>query len=317
MNGGKNNRVFIVRQDSRIIGVLKQYYHSRDDLRDRLNTEWKFSTFLWNHGIHQIPGPVVSDPAGHLALYHFIEGCKLTPERVTRSHIDQAVDFYLSLNSFRESEEAARLPAASEACFSFADHIRLIDNRVRNLKNIQDRSAADALALEFINQELYPVWESLKCRTQKFFDGSRIPFDQEIPPAHRRLSPSDFGFHNAIEDTSGRLFFLDFEYAGWDDPAKMVCDFFCQPEIPVPSRFFSHIIERITAELIEPDIQRKRIDLLFPLYQIKWCCIVLNEFLPQGRSRRVFTDTSRDFESVKEGQLQKARNIITLVSRNL
>ena len=39
------------------------------------------------------------------------------------------------------------------------------------------------------------------------------------------LSPSDFGFHNVIVEKDKILRFIDFEYAGWDDPAKMVSDF--------------------------------------------------------------------------------------------
>ena len=30
------------------------------------------------------------------------------------------------------------------------------------------------------------------------------------------LSPSDFGFHNIISKNQ-KLYFIDFEYAGWDD----------------------------------------------------------------------------------------------------
>src|SRR5258708_29751946 len=41
-----------------------------------------------------------------------------------------------------------------------------------------------------------------------------------------------FGFHNALLRPSQELCFLDFEYAGHDDPAKMVGDFFSQPAIP-------------------------------------------------------------------------------------
>ena len=49
------------------------------------------------------------------------------------------------------------------------------------------------------------------------------------------LSPSDFGFHNALADETGQMIFLDFH----DMPAvtirpKLVSDFFCQPEIPDP-----------------------------------------------------------------------------------
>ena len=57
------------------------------------------------------------------------------------------------------------------------------------------------------------------------------------------LSPSDFGFHNALVDDDGQVTFLDFEYAGRDDPAKLVSDFFCQPEIPVPLDYHATFID--------------------------------------------------------------------------
>ena len=43
------------------------------------------------------------------------------------------------------------------------------------------------------------------------------------------LSPSDFGFHNVIKKNK-KLFFFDFEYAGMDDPVKLISDFICQPD---------------------------------------------------------------------------------------
>ncbi len=40
------------------------------------------------------------------------------------------------------------------------------------------------------------------------------------------VSPSDFGFHNALLDDGGAISFLDFEYSGRDDPAKLDLRFF-------------------------------------------------------------------------------------------
>lgn len=317
MSGGGNNRVFIAKQDDRIIGVLKQYYHNKGDLRDRLDTEWNFSKFLWNHKIQLIPKPVISDPHNYIAFYSYINGNKLFPEKITKYHIDQAIDFYLSMNSFRQSDDAKLLPDASEACFSLGDHIRLIDRRILNLKKIKSRSKIDTNAREFIDMELLPMWDTIRNAICGSDHNCSFPLNDAITSSYRRLSPSDFGFHNTLEDTNGRLFFMDFEYAGWDDPAKMVCDFFCQPAIPVPQQFFPRIIEKIVRELSEPDIQRQRIELLLPVYQIKWCCIILNEFLPLGISRRVFTDSALDLEVIKEGQLQKAINIVKQVSQKL
>ena len=84
----------------------------------------------------------------------------------------------------------------------------------------------------------------------------------ELGPRARCLSPSDFGFHNAIRRASGELCFIDFEYAGQDDPAKMACDFLCQPEVPVPDacreRFLdAALAAEAAADAVDPieDIQ--------------------------------------------------------------
>jgi tyrosyl-tRNA synthetase len=48
------------------------------------------------------------------------------------------------------------------------------------------------------------------------------------------LTPEQLEHHLAcIKPQLAR--FLDFEYAGWDGPAKLVCDFFCQPALPAPA----------------------------------------------------------------------------------
>ena len=48
---------------------------------------------------------------------------------------------------------------------------------------------------------------------------------------------------------------------------------------------------------------------LFPLFRLKWCCILLNEFLPGPSERRAF---ARSPEAVIEGrraQLERARRL--------
>src|SRR5208337_4354025 len=88
MTGGINNRIFLIRRDSQIIGVIKQYYHSSGNPRDRLASDYEFSRFLWDHGIHQIPEPFASNPLHHLAFFHYIDGKKLVSSEITKQHID-------------------------------------------------------------------------------------------------------------------------------------------------------------------------------------------------------------------------------------
>ena len=55
---------------------------------------------------------------------------------------------------------------------------------------------------------------------------SHPDFNMELEEDEKIISPSDFGLHNAKLGEDGKLAFFDFEYAGWDDPAKTIADFF-------------------------------------------------------------------------------------------
>ena len=43
------------------------------------------------------------------------------------------------------------------------------------------------------------------------------------------ISPSDVGIHNMLINKSGLISFIDFEYSGLDDIAKLACDMILQP----------------------------------------------------------------------------------------
>jgi hypothetical protein len=54
----------------------------------------------------------------------------------------------------------------------------------------------------------------------------------------------------------------------------------------------------------------RRARLLLPAFQIKWCCIMLNEFGPGDQARRDFAKGAASAEERKAAQLQKARQAL-------
>src|SRR4029077_18624926 len=108
----------------------------------------------------------------------------------------------------------------------------------------------------------------------------------------------------------GRLRFVDFEYAGWDDPAKTACDFVCQPNLPVPEEYATRFTQAVVAGLSDVSLHQHRIALLLPVRRLKWCCIMLNEFLPVGSRRRSFARDADVQDERKRSQLQKAERAL-------
>ncbi len=318
ISGGHNNRVFRVTVDAADY-LLKSYYHGAKDPRDRLGHEFAFLSFANQYGIDAVPKPIVQDRENRLGLYEFIYGERITPESVGWPHVAQAMALVQALNGLLEKPGADALPAASEACFSLEDHISQISHRMARLATVEPGpSQVNHAAHDFINHQLLPVWESLRERTERRIKASQIDGNEPIPSIHRILSPSDFGFHNAILERDGRVRFIDFEYAGWDDPAKMVCDFFCQPAVPAPMVYLHAFSRGICPHQTMGQSLMARIRLLLPLHRLKWCGIILNEFMPEAINRRRFAHDAGNETHCKTKQLEKARRLldgITMTSK--
>jgi hypothetical protein len=278
MPGGGNNRLFRVDTKQGQV-VLKAYFHHPDDPRDRLGAEFGFAQFAWTHGIRNIPQPLAANAAEHVGLYAFVDGHRTA--LVGDSAVGQALDFVAQLNVQRAHGRG--LPNASAACFSLDQHLERIDARVARLDDVEDDQARD-----LVTHTLQPAWHSLRALAVAAAADLGISPTQILPSADRCISPSDFGFHNALVDARGDYWFLDFEYGGWDDPAKLVCDFFCQPACPVPLAYFERVVAHVSGWFREPAWHAQRMRLLWPVYQFNWACIVLNEFLPVASRRRRF-----------------------------
>jgi len=307
--GGRNNQVFkITAVEQRFL--LKSYFVHKDDPRDRLGNEWSFLRYAWDNGIRCIPQPLTADKKNHVALFEFIDGRKLTASDIIEDHIEHAIRFVIELNEYKTSDEALNLPLASEACFSITDHSNCVEQRLKKLGEIESCDSVGKDADDFIKSQLVPCWKTVRKGMLEQFGNSDTAMDEALDMKERCLSPSDFGFHNALLEQNGKLRFIDFEYAGWDDPAKLICDFFCQPEVGVSHAFFPSFKREVLQSFDHKGALRERIKLLFPLYKIKWCCIMLNEFLPEGAARRGYANQNAKTES-REEQLRKVKRYLT------
>lgn len=295
---GGNNRVYAVATgDTRF--VAKSYFHDAQDPRDRLQTEFSFVTHAWNFGMRCVPQPIAADPSAHLALFEYVEGRRLDPGDVGVDSVAQAGRFFAQLNSAASRAAGTELGDASEACFSVADYMRAVDVRLERLSLLEPTTSVERDAADFV-QQMVSSWKAIRSDIL-----SRYP-EPETPGPWRSLSPSDFGFHNALLRPSGDICFIDFEYAGWDDPAKAIGDFFTHPGLPVPERCLPDFVSAACVSFDNASQLVERARLLWTTCRIKWCCIILNEFQPAAARRRRYADAAVDLESRKELQLRKA-----------
>ena len=81
----------------------------------------------------------------------------------------------------------------------------------------------DQLAIQFL-EELQYFWSQLASEVEATATASGW-LNKSLDKEQYCISPSDFGFHNALLKSNGDIKFIDFEYAGFDDPAKITSHF--------------------------------------------------------------------------------------------
>jgi len=297
IRAGRNSEVWRLRSAGKLC-ILKNYFQDALDGRNRLGTEYRFLQFLSEVGVDRVPRPLGIDMSAHRAIYSHLPGSR--PIDVTEAHVKQAASFIASINYHRTTVAASGIGNASEACFSMQDHLDLTDGRLRRWMAIPPATDVHIQAYAFMRDTVIPAWESMRTR---LLNATGMPV-VGLSSNERVLSPSDFGFHNSLEK-DGDLGFVDFEYAGWDDPAKLICDFMCQPELPVTERQGQQFMAEIMNQLPGSEAIEHRVRSFLPVHRFKWVGILLNEFRAGDRQRRVHAGV--DSEGLLMAQLTKAR----------
>lgn len=304
MRGGANSRVAKVTTVEGRAFLAKMYIQPEGDNRDRLGTEFGGLRFLWDHGVRCVPEPVFSDRNRNLAVYGFVPGRLLDPKEIDSEHLRQSAEFLVSLKTLTMAAGADEIGEASDACFSIQAHFCHIEARLQRIRLVDHAQLA-----WFLTSSLLPAWERIKRSVLQAASEKRVDLDHPLSLAERTLSPSDVGFHNILYDGErDRLVFLDFEYFGWDDPAKMMCDFILQPARPMPGHLAPVFVREMFHRFPFREKLAQRLLLAFLPVGIKWCLIILNPFLPE---RQGLFGPKRD--AVLNRQLRLCREMLSSV----
>lgn len=300
--GGANNRVYRI-QTRRSTFALKSYGAAGLDDRDRLGHEFDGLRFLNEAGVGRaLPAALAVDRGARCALYEWIDGVK--PADHGAAEISAALELLGALHRARGSAKAGDLPVATEAVLRLAD---LAEQTARRYARLADAAASEPELSAFLESELRPELDRRVARLNDW------DFNAELAREYRTLSPSDFGFHNALRRADGSLGFIDFEYFGWDDPVKLTADFLWHPGMQLDAAERAQFSRGAGALYGGDPAFSSRLTVCFPLYGLRWVLIILNEFLPELWARRTFAGKGGDRGAAKREQLRKARANLAIV----
>ncbi len=315
IGGGRNSRVYRITGDCFGEYAAKLYFRHPSDERDRLEVEFSSLKFLWENGMKCIPRPLYISRDMGCAAYEYIDGEKVLPEEVTNADIDEAVRFVDGLRELREREGSEDFPPASEACFSIKAIVENIEVRWTRLSGLQSEETPYKALKDFLRTEFRPSFNKILKWCRASLKQSQLSFDAELLQGERTLSPSDFGFHNALRRRDHRLVFIDFEYFGWDDPAKMISDFLLHPAMPLLEDLRKRFVSGILREFEGYRSLAERVEVVYPLFGLKWCLILLNEFVPELLLRRGFaSNKNMDRSAIQDEQLTKAKRMLQRIA---
>jgi hypothetical protein len=289
---GANNCLFKVNCKNGIQFALKYYPGSEEDTRNRLMTEFTSLQFLAPRCNGVVPEALGYDEVSQIALYQWIEGEAI--KSPSSSDIQAALAFIGRLKELGSEKAAKKFAEASEACLTFTELTQQIENRYEKLLAVSDQ---DPDLTVFLEDSFQPRFQSLS---------RKLPIS-DVAHSDMCLSPSDFGFHNALRCRDDHLVFVDFEYFGWDDPVKLVCDFLLHPAMDLSTTEKAQFWVGAKELFAGDPAFEERFYLLYPYYALRWCMILLNEFLPERWQRRQAAGAVDNINDKKCDQLLKSQ----------
>ncbi len=313
IGGGRNSRIYRVETpEGRGIAALKVYFRHPADTRDRRAREALACDVFQRAGEAKTPGVLWTDTSFCATAFTWLDGRRPAPGADGAAAVEALLKLFEKLRNAAAAMPPGDEVTASEACFSLEELRANLEARRHRLEAIRPADEVDEAMLAFLRGPFdRHVSGALGAAVEAYATHGLRPTDI-LPAGERVLSPSDFGLHNMLRSADGDFWFVDFEYFGWDDPAKTLSDFLLHPaeEMALP-RDVKECFARGFLELFQeacPSLPW-RVGALLPLYAAKWALIILNEFAAQDAQRRNFAATASGVDR-RPAQLQKAKMLI-------
>ncbi|MBO6518912.1 MAG: phosphotransferase [Rhodospirillales bacterium] len=305
LRAGANNRLFRAEtEDHRY--MLKLYPPPGDDGRNGFSAETRALAFMQD--FPELPAPALRgyDREAGLAVMDFVEG--QPADKAGTADIDAAVSFAMALRRAYDKSGRDIFGPATEACLSPADVFAQISRRRDGL---QEAASGSPSLAEFLTRSFDPAFETFSDAAETKLATAGIDKTASLSAGQLTLSPSDFGFHNAIRRADGGLTFVDFEYFGTDDPVRLVADFLLHPGHALDAAQKRKFRDEVGGAFSELDpAYAPRFDALYPLVGLRWCMIILNEFLPRVLARRRAAGVITETRTLQDTQLRKANRLL-------
>jgi hypothetical protein len=269
-------------------GALKLY--AANSQQERIDREYRTFKILRELGNRNVPQSIGSSSLLGMAVYEWIAGSLIS--EVNAETVSKASKLLRFLQTDEVRSRFEHSAPASAAVFSREQLEQQIANRI---KGFEQAPSVPQIVSQFIQKEIAPAFETIRVHSRRSWPN--VGCSDELNQEGRVLSPSDFGAHNWLQREDGGISFLDFEYFGWDDPAKLICDFLLHPAMVLTKDARSRWIHE--TEKLYGFKALQRANSMYGLIGITWSLIVLNK---TKEDMRVRFNNQKNTEPINKGK---------------
>ena len=264
---GFNSGVYLVERAGEQ-WVLKLYGAKRivtDPLR--MQREVAMYRHVDQVGIECTPKLVAYDEGIQASLLSFAEGKTTLDQGAGDFWHTVAIDFLAALQTGTSATTLVGLLQGADSCQSVPDHLINVDRRIEGVDEYIFSAAG-----EFHHDQIVPTWHAVREWVSTHLVNKGRP-----TLVSQMVSPGDLGPHNSVVNQAGEIVFLDFEYGGWDDPVKFLCDLEFQPSNTFNETQIARWVQEVHSYRYETTFY-ERYRCMRPVHAVKWASIALNPF---------------------------------------
>ena len=273
INSGRNSLSWEIMNNEKSF-FLKRYISRPGDLRDRLFTEKNFLELLRDNNIANVPKTICFSKKYNWMILTWLNGYPINSPN--SDDWESLINFMASIQKIKKNKISPNISNASESFFDIVSHAEFIRGKILYLKNKFDQANLLELS-KWIEENL--VRTINKYFQDKYDYLKKLSFINY--PAI--LSQSDIGFHNCIKNNK-KLYFFDFEYAGWDDQYKQFTDLIIQPENVLENYQANKLLKRFSG-ILDKEINFEILQEYIFIYRLKWTLIVLKQLLYKNSTK--------------------------------
>jgi hypothetical protein len=269
IKGQKNSQVFKVVTNKNKELLLKYYPDPKNDKVNRSENEFNSLKLIRNIST-EVPKSILLNTSLNFALYEFIKGKKIN--KIKSDDIYNILKFIRKIQKIKNTKNTL-IKNAKESCLSINDLIIQINNRYAKLLEVNIKNKN--IKLKKFLHEFNSVKDNIYNLIYKNFSKKNIL--NKLPNHQQIIHPADFGFHNSIKSNT-KIYFIDFEYLGFDDPVKLICDFYWHPAMKLDKNISKLWLHESLKVFNYKNISVK-LQFLLNAYGLRWSLIILNDFV--------------------------------------